>query len=559
MTVRVAVDLGTSSTCVAVAVDGEEPRVVVVDGSPLMSSAVWADGRTVFVGAEAERQASIDPARFEPHPKRRIDEGSLLLGDTVLGVQQALAAVLRRAVGEARAVLGGAGVDELVLTHPADWGCVRTGVLLAAGAGLAARTVAVPEPVAAAVQHAAGVRPGTVLAVLDVGGGTTDVTVLRRTATGFLVLTTRGDPGFGGVDVDQALLEHLGSGLSGDQLVTWQAVVVGRGLAQRRRRRVLAADVRGAKETLSRHAYADVAMPGGLPDAHVTRDDLERLVGPRVSAVVALLAGALAEVGALDVQGHSTAAVHLVGGSSRVPLVSRLVHARLGVLAVSTDQPETVVARGALLAVRPPPSGPATPTPQAAEPPSVPVRAPRRRTRAPLVGGIVGGVVLAVVVAAVVFVDRGPATRTVVAQHASTVVPADWREADRSGNDSTARLVLTPTGATGDADRLLLVQTRLDPGAGTADVAATLQEQISGPSSSGSTYDGFDAAAQYAGRAVVRYREVPGPGSVVDWFVVVEGGYQLSVGCQHSGDDPDPAASSDRCGAAVAGVAVSGR
>ena len=551
-------DLGTSSTCVAVAVDGEQPRVVVVDGSPLMSSAVWADGRTVFVGAEAERQASIDPARFEPHPKRRIDEGSLLLGDTVLGVQQALAAVLRRAVGEARAVLGGVGVDELVLTHPADWGCVRTAVLLAAGAGLAGRTVAVPEPVAAAVQHAAGVRPGTVLAVLDVGGGTTDVTVLRRTTTGFLVLATRGDPGFGGVDVDQALLEHLGSGLSGDQLATWQAVVVGRGLAQRRRRRVLAADVRGAKETLSRHAYADVAMPGGLPDAHVTRDDLERLVGPRVSAVVALLAGALAEVGALDVHGRSTAAVHLVGGSSRVPLVSRLVHARLGVLAVSTDQPETVVARGALLAVRPPPPGPATPPPQAPEPLAVPVGSPRRRIRARLVGAIVGGVVLAAVVAAVVAAGRSPGTRTVAAQHASTVVPADWREADRSGNDGTARLVLTPTGATGDADRLLLVQTRLNPGAGTTDVAAALKEQMSGASSSGLTYDGFDAAAQYAGRAVVRYREVPGPGSVVDWFVVVEGGYQLSVGCQHPRDDPDPGASSDRCERAVAGVAVSG-
>ena len=566
MTVRVAVDLGTSSTCVAIAVDRAEPRVVVVDGSPLMSSAVWTDGRSVFVGAEAERQAATDPARFEPHPRRRIDEGSLLLGDTVLGVRQALAAVLRRAVGEARAVLGGAPVDELVLTHPASWGGVRTGVLVTAASGLAARTVLVPEPVAAAVQHAAGVAPGTLLAVLDVGGGTTDVSVLRRTATGFTVLTTRGDPGFGGVDVDQALLEHLGTTLGGTGRGDWDAVVQGRGLVERRRRRVLTADLRGAKETLSRHAYADVAMPGALPDAQVTRDDLERLVGPRIAAVVDLLASALAEVGALDGRGRSTAAVHLVGGSSRIPLVSRLVHARLGVLAVSTDQPETVVARGALLAVRPasPGTGASAAPPPAAPPPAAPPpAAPPARTRRVLVGGLGGLALVAVVaVAAVVLTGRTPQTRTVQAQHASLAVPETWREAGRSEDGSTARLVLSTTGSSTDPDRLLLVQTRLSPGAGTADVATALQQQVAGSATAGSTagsvYDAFDGGAEYAGRAVIRYREVPAAGSVVDWFVVVEGGYQLSVGCQHATGDPGPGGSSGVCERAVSSVGVAG-
>jgi molecular chaperone DnaK len=556
VTVRVAVDLGTSSTCVAIAVDGAEPRVVVVDGSPLMSSAVWADRRGVFVGAEAERQASIDPARFEPHPKRRVDEGSLLLGDTVLGVQQALAAVLRRAVAEARAVLGGAAVDELVLTHPADWGGVRTGVLVAAAGGLAARTLLVPEPVAAAVQHAAGVAPGTLLAVLDVGGGTTDVTVLRRTVTGFTVLATRGDPGFGGVDVDQALLEHLGSGLVGEQRSEWDAVVLGRGLEQRRRRRVLTADLRGAKETLSRHAYADVALPGTLPDAHVTRDDLEQLVGPRVAAVVDLLGAALADVRALDAQGRSTAAVHLVGGSSRIPLVSRLVHARLGVLAVSTDQPETVVARGALLAVRPPPPDPAPAEPLAGThpDPTAPATTGRRRGRLLPVGGLAVAVVAAVV--ALVLLTRNPQTRTVQAQHASLVVPDTWREAARAEDGTTARLVLSPTGSDADPRRLLLVQTRLSGGAGAAEVASTLREQVAGAAApgAGSAYESFDGGAEYAGRAVIRYREVPGPGSVVDWFVVVEGGYQLSVGCQH----PTADAGAGVCEGAVGSVEVSG-
>ena len=97
MTVRVAVDFGTSSTCVVASVNAREPQVVVIDGQPLMSSAVYAapDG-TLFVGQEAERQAAVDPSRYEPHPKRRIDEGELLLGDSVLLVTDVIHAVLGR-------------------------------------------------------------------------------------------------------------------------------------------------------------------------------------------------------------------------------------------------------------------------------------------------------------------------------------------------------------------------------------------------------------------------------------------------------------------------------
>ena len=108
MTVRVAVDFGTSSTCVAVSVRGREPQVVAIDGAPLMSSAVYAapDG-TLFVGQEADRQAAVDPARYEPHPKRRIDEPDLLLGASVHKVRDVIRAVLSRAVAEGQRVGGG--------------------------------------------------------------------------------------------------------------------------------------------------------------------------------------------------------------------------------------------------------------------------------------------------------------------------------------------------------------------------------------------------------------------------------------------------------------------
>ncbi|MEV4052585.1 type VII secretion-associated protein [Amycolatopsis sp. NPDC049688] len=377
MTVRVAVDFGTSSTCVVASVNGREPQVVVIDGQPLMSSAVYAaaDG-TLFVGQEAERQAAVDPSRYEPNPKRRIDEGELLLGESVLRVTDVVHAVLGRAVAEARRLAGDAEVDLLVLTHPADWGAIRTRLLRQAAGGLAREVALVPEPVAAAVYHAATFapqdvtndrtvefsgRPGDALAVLDLGGGTVDVSVVRRLPPdtgrdragrpqrgGFQVLATRGDPGFGGADIDQALLEHIGSLVAAADPDAWRQLVEGRELVDRRRRRVLRQDVRGAKETLSRHAYTDVPMPPPFADAHVTREDLERLIAAPLGRAVELTVAAIGDAGLRPKQ---LTAIFLVGGSSRIPMISRLVHERTGVVPTSLDQPETVVARGALRAV----------------------------------------------------------------------------------------------------------------------------------------------------------------------------------------------------------------
>jgi len=79
-----------------------------VDASPLLPSAVYADGDGhLLVGRDAARSARLDPARYEPHPKRPIDEGCLLLGSVEVSVVEAIAAVLRRVAAEARRVDSG--------------------------------------------------------------------------------------------------------------------------------------------------------------------------------------------------------------------------------------------------------------------------------------------------------------------------------------------------------------------------------------------------------------------------------------------------------------------
>ncbi|RSN35945.1 type VII secretion-associated protein [Amycolatopsis sp. WAC 01416] len=626
MTVRVAVDFGTSSTCVVASINGREPQVVVVDGQPLMSSAVYAapDG-TLFVGQEAERQAAVDPSRYEPNPKRRIDEGDLLLGDNVLRVTDVVHAVLKRAVTEARRLAGDAEVELLVLTHPADWGATRTRLLRQAAGGLARQVALVPEPVAAAVYHAATFapadlnsertvefsgRPGDALAVLDLGGGTVDVSVVQRMPgspadrsspakrAGFQVLATRGDPSFGGADVDQALLEHVGSLVSSVDPPEWRKLVEGRELTDRRRRRVLRQDVRGAKETLSRHAYTDVPMPPPFADAHVTREDLERIIAGPLGRAVELTVAAIGDSGLRPKQ---LTAIFLVGGSSRIPMVSRLVHERTGVVPTTLDQPETVVARGALRAVlidpdrtgslagsavsrvggapaptpadrrpeTPRPQFPPGPPPQSAfsplnamrqGPPSPPMGQqgiaapppwrpgePSRETKPAERGGkgkktpwIIAAAVVAVaaVVGGVLFaVNSGeaePEGRTLAQYDYRFIAPMDWTQTD--DRVANRQVVIHPSDSL-TGDDLVVAQEYVMAYDATADRQKLVDELSSGARMEPHKYSGFNGSANYAGRTVIYYRETK-PSARVDWYVVAQGKTRVHIGCQYGTGSP---------------------
>ena len=157
-------------------------RPLLVDGAPVMTSGVYLDesGR-LLVGRDAQRMAQLEPARFEPNPKRRVDESTVLLGEREVSVVDLLAAVLSAV---ARAAVEAVGfLPPAVLTYPAAWGQPRRDALLAAATRAGWPPVRlVPEPVAAARYFVDVLRRpvplGASLAVFDFGGGTLDVTVL---------------------------------------------------------------------------------------------------------------------------------------------------------------------------------------------------------------------------------------------------------------------------------------------------------------------------------------------------------------------------------------------
>jgi hypothetical protein len=346
-----SVDLGTSNTVAVLSSHGRPPRVVEVDGSASMPSAVYCEENgSLVVGRDAERRARLDPARFEPNPKRRVDEGTLLLGETVVPVADALAAVLARVLEETTRQLGGIAPDEVRLTHPAQWGPVRRNVLLSAArlAGMGSDLVLVPEPVAAAAHFASfpeqSLTAGQALAVYDLGAGTFDVAIVGVTQNGFTVLAEDGLPDLGGLDVDQALLEHVGRQVSHRDPAAWQRLLRPESTADRRARRSLLEDVRSAKESLSRHPQTEVPMPEPFEDVLVTRAELEALVRPSMLRSAELLASTIRSTGMTP---EHLAGIYLVGGSSRIPLVATMIAEQARVVPTSLDQPETAVALGA--------------------------------------------------------------------------------------------------------------------------------------------------------------------------------------------------------------------
>jgi molecular chaperone DnaK (HSP70) len=214
--VRLGVDFGTTHTVAAVADAAADVRPLLFDASPLLVSAVYSEpGGTRSTGRDAERGALHDPSRFEPNPKLRIDEGRVLLGDAEFDVDELIAAPLRRVAVEAARQLG-APAAATVLTHPAAWAARRRDVLVRAAerAGLGP-VMLVPEPVAAATYHAEALGgplpPGSGLVVYDLGGGTFDVTVVRRTAAGWEGLASAGLDDVGGLDLDASIVDHLGT------------------------------------------------------------------------------------------------------------------------------------------------------------------------------------------------------------------------------------------------------------------------------------------------------------------------------------------------------------
>ena len=371
------IDLGTTFTAAALLRDGRAEVVALGNHAATIPSMVFLrDDDTVLIGDAAERRGMQEPARLAREFKRRLgDSVPILLGRTPFSAERLMAVMLRQIVADVTSRQGSAP-DRIAVSHPANWGQFKIDLLRQAVelAGLGAATF-VSEPEAAALQYASTERVdvGDVVAVYDLGGGTFDAAVLRKTADGFVTLgRPQGIERLGGIDFDEAVVAHVRRTV-GDVISDLDVndPAARAALARMRHECVL------AKETLSSDSDATVPvlLPNVQTQVRITRSEFEDMIRPRLRDTIDSTRRAVESAG---LQLSDVKAILLSGGSSRIPLVSELVRAELGRPVVTDSHPKHAVALGAArVAAR------ATASPLV--PPPSPVPAPVAATATPAV------------------------------------------------------------------------------------------------------------------------------------------------------------------------------
>jgi len=379
---NLGVDLGTTFVAAAISDQSQIEMVTLGDRSVVTPSVVCVreDG-TVVTGEAASRRAASNPGRVAREFKRRLgDPTPIRLADSNYTATELLGMLLRDVVAKVTEAEG-AAPERVMLTHPANWGAFRRGLFeeVPRLAGLT-ETSTITEPEAAAAYYAASrqLGSGDLVAVYDLGGGTFDATVVRKLPDGVETLgTPEGVERLGGIDFDQALYDFVNfssdSALSELDARDPQTAVA---LARVRQDCVL------AKEALSAdtETLLPVFLPGRHFDVRITREKFESLVRAQIESTIGSLSRALrsAQVSPADLS-----AVLLVGGSSRIPLVSEMVSEEIGRPILVDTHPKYAVALGAatlaMMLGAPPGPPPGPPPGRPGAPPGRPVGPPGRQ------------------------------------------------------------------------------------------------------------------------------------------------------------------------------------
>jgi len=369
----VGIDLGTTSSCVALREGGQNIVIPNAEGMRTTPSvvAILEDGERL-VGQVAKRQASLQPEsafscvkrfmgrKFEHPEVQRMAKamGASLVasgnGDAWLQAhgrlfspQEISAHVLSSLKQAAEAYLGEA-VEEAVITVPAYFDDAQRQATKDAGriAGLSVLRI-LNEPTAAALAYGlleAAPKPSEKIAVYDLGGGTFDISILELNGDIVEVLATAGDTFLGGEDFDGRIVEFWAQHF----LQRHQVELREDSTALQR----LKEAAERAKRELSSVEEADISLPF-IAASHcgpqhlnevLTRKQLEALVEDLVDKTLGPCRAAL-EDARLKVEDIDK--VLLVGGMTRMPAVQKRVQSFFGKEALKNINPEEVVALGA--------------------------------------------------------------------------------------------------------------------------------------------------------------------------------------------------------------------
>ena len=337
----IGIDLGTSTSCVSVFEGGQPTVIVNSEGNRTTPSVVGFSKGERKVGDAARRQAITNPKntvyaikRFMGIPfDKATDEIKRVTYDVVneggyprvsiegrkYTPQEISATILQKMKKTAEDYIG-QEVTDAVITVPAYFDDSQRNATKEAGqiAGLNVLRI-INEPTAAALAYGIDKADKDMnIVVYDIGGGTSDVSVLNFGGGVFEVISTNGDSHLGGEDFDQAIVNWLVEEFKNQEGVD----VSSDSMAMQR----LKEAAEKAKIELSTQMATEINLPylapvNGTPKhlaVSLTRAKFEQLIDPLYKKLVDLCSEAL-KLSKLDVKDIDE--VILVGGSTRIPKV----------------------------------------------------------------------------------------------------------------------------------------------------------------------------------------------------------------------------------------------
>lgn len=341
----IGIDLGTTNSSCA-ACDSGEPFMIPNDrGSRITPSIVsFSPSGEVLVGEAAKNQAVLNADRTVRAVKRLMGTDTTIpIGDSLYTPEQISSLILSKLKKDAETYLGGS-VDEAVITVPAYFTETQRRATRRAGtlAGFNVRRI-INEPTSAGLSCSAELPEICTVLVYDLGGGTFDVSVLRKSKDLLEVLATAGDNSFGGIDFDRVILqeaaarfsEQAGLDIRTDTAITQQLTDL----------------VERAKIELSSREETQISIPfvrSGGKALHLSyslgRQDFVSMIRPMIEKSRRLTLSAVEDAG---MDPRSIDYIVFSGGSSRIPAVRASISELIPARAASRVHPEEVVASGA--------------------------------------------------------------------------------------------------------------------------------------------------------------------------------------------------------------------
>ncbi|NOZ47865.1 MAG: molecular chaperone DnaK [Chlorobi bacterium] len=367
----IGIDLGTTNSCVAV-MEGNEPVVIPnSEGKRTTPSMVaFIENGERKVGDPAKRQAITNPKKTVSSIKRFMGERydkvtkeinripydvikgenntpRVKIDDRKYSPQEISAMVLQKMKKTAEDYLG-QEVTEAVITVPAYFSDSQRQATKEAGeiAGLTVKRI-INEPTAASLAYGLEKKDQDLkIAVFDLGGGTFDISILELGDGVYEVKSTNGDTHLGGDDFDQIIIDWLADEFQKDENIDLRKDP----MALQR----LKEAAEKAKVELSSSTSTEINLPyimpvDGIPKHLVktlTRAKFEQLADSLIQAVIEPCRKALADSG---FEKSEISEVILVGGSTRMPAIQKVVEDFFGKAPSKGVNPDEVVAVGAAI------------------------------------------------------------------------------------------------------------------------------------------------------------------------------------------------------------------